>query len=210
MAKQGPIKEPGCPSADWHMGRNAWGQRSAGGGDGVSGHLALSLHLSGKHPGHHPSGDRSSEYANTGIKRCIEISATEFELRNETAVSGKRKKHSLAVPTTRRSLTRILPLHPRNSPGWVPPLSLYCQDSKQAPAWQDASLLTGVLLLLPGELVDSGADVLPQALDDAGQGGHAALVQVGEKLVLVLVYARRPGFDVSQVDVILLGESIAE
>lgn len=64
--------------------------------------------------------------------------------------------------------------------------------------------LTCVLLLVSGQLVDSGADVLPQALDDAAQRRHAALIQVREELVLIFVYPGGSGFDVSQVDVILL------
>lgn len=52
--------------------------------------------------------------------------------------------------------------------------------------------------------MDSGADVLPQALDDAAQSRHAALIQVSEELVLIFVYTGGSGFDVGQVDVILL------
>lgn len=52
--------------------------------------------------------------------------------------------------------------------------------------------------------MDSGANVVSQALDDAAQSRLATFVQMSEKLILIFVYTRRSGFNVSQVDVILL------
>lgn len=35
--------------------------------------------------------------------------------------------------------------------------------------------------------MDSGTNVVPQALDDAAQDGLATLIQIGEKLILIFV-----------------------
>ena len=45
--------------------------------------------------------------------------------------------------------------------------------------------LTCVFLLLPGKLVHGGTNVMSQDLDDVCQGRHAALIQIGEKFILV-------------------------
>jgi hypothetical protein len=47
--------------------------------------------------------------------------------------------------------------------------------------------LTCVLFLVSGKLMDSGTNVVPQALDDAAQDGLATLIQIGEKLILIFV-----------------------
>ena len=44
-----------------------------------------------------------------------------------------------------------------------------------------------VLFLVSGKLMDSGTNVVPQALDDAAQDGLATLIQIGEKLILIFV-----------------------
>lgn len=47
--------------------------------------------------------------------------------------------------------------------------------------------LTCVFLLLPGELMHGGTDLVLQDLNDVGQGGHAALIQTGEDFIFILL-----------------------
>lgn len=71
-----------------------------------------------------------------------------------------------------------------------------------------AEFLTCVFFLIPGQLMDRGADVLPQDPDDVCQNRCALLIQIGEKLILIFLWKWRSGFDVGQVYVILLEERI--
>lgn len=57
----------------------------------------------------------------------------------------------------------------------------YCLDHKIL------QTLTCVLFLVSGKLVDSGTNVIPQALDDAAQNRFATLIQISEELILIFV-----------------------
>lgn len=54
--------------------------------------------------------------------------------------------------------------------------------------------------------MDGGTDVMPQDLDDVCQDRHATLIQIGKKFILIFLQARRSGFNVGQVYIILLKE----
>ena len=47
--------------------------------------------------------------------------------------------------------------------------------------------LTCVFLLIPGKLMHSGTNIMSQNLDDVCQGRHAALIQIGEKFILIFL-----------------------
>lgn len=54
--------------------------------------------------------------------------------------------------------------------------------------------------------MDRGTDVMPQDLDDVCQDRHATFIQIGKKFILIFLQARRSGFNVGQVYIVLLKE----